>query len=75
MARTSDLGWAMARGEQDESGNPQITIVEPESEDSPAKSMIIAGFDGLTSLRDLINDLLGDYETQSELAKNLPDGG
>lgn len=60
---TSDLGWAMARCViGDDPAAALLTIMEPEGDDTPAKSLDIAGLDSIIALRDFISETLTAYE-------------
>lgn len=60
---TADLGWAMARCViGDDPAAALLTIMEPEGDDTPAKSIDIAGLDSIIALRDLISETLTAYE-------------
>jgi hypothetical protein len=62
MARVVDLGWPMARCD-----GIELEIMEPESEDSPAKSFRISGLDMVRDLRDFLSECIADAEQRIEL--------
>lgn len=60
---TADLGWAMARCIiEDDPAAASLTLMEPEGDDTPAKSLDIVGLDSIIALRDFINETLTAYE-------------
>jgi hypothetical protein len=69
MARTADLGWAIARCD-----GTELELVMPASEDDPAQSMTIQGRENLITLQELIRDALQDQAMSEELEKDLPIG-
>lgn len=70
MARTADLGWAMARCDR-----VDLELLEPASEDSPATSFRIQGWDNILRLRDLINEVESDNGVREELEQQGEDNG
>lgn len=79
--RIADLGWAMARCtiEQLATGATEpaasLTIVEPEGDDTPAKSIEIAGLENLLFLHDLIRATIVAWEDEIAMAKELSGRG
>jgi len=70
MARTADLGWPVARCDRVE-----LELLEPASEDTPASSFRVQGWENILRLRDLINEVEGDNHLEDELEKDLPGMG
>lgn len=68
MARTVDLGWAMARCTIDDEATAELCVVEPESQEEDAKSLTLVGIVHLMALRDLLNESISDFYEQKDLA-------
>lgn len=72
MARTADLGWAMARCNinLDLAIEAELVICDPQdNNESDAKSITINGLEWLIALRELINDEIADAQARRDLAK------